>query len=79
MGLGGGWSRISRLVSRRLLLGASCLSEEDIWLPSPHSPSQTLFLQTGAANLFTDSRISSVCRDSQAQGVTWEVPRKATS
>lgn len=32
----------------------SWLSGENIWLPSPHSPSQTLlFLQTGAANLFT--------------------------
>lgn len=35
------------------------------------SPSQALlFLQTGTADLFTDSRISLVCGDSQAQGVT---------
>lgn len=53
---------------------------------TPGSPTTTsfprqapLFLQTGAAKLFTDSRICLVCRDNQAQGGTWEGPRKATS
>ena len=36
-------------------------------------------VETSDSNLFTDSRISLVCGDSQAQGVTWEVPRKSTS
>lgn len=46
----------------------------------PISPRQApLFLQTGAAKLFTDSRICFARRDNQAQGGTWEVPRKATS
>lgn len=44
--------------------------------PSPRRA--LLLLQNGAANLFQDSRVSPVCRDSQAQGGTWEVPRKAS-
>ena len=62
--------------------GSTRHSGENTWLPSfpSSSPRQApLVLQTGAAKLFTDSRIRLVRRDDQAQGGTWEVPRKATS
>lgn len=80
MGLGGGWSRRSRLVSRKLGRGPHGSLGKHLAALSPRSPSQALlFLQTGTAHLFTVSGVSPVCRDCQAQGVTWEVPRKATS
>ena len=82
VGRGGGWSRRGSGVSRGLGWGPLD-SGENIWPSSPCLPRSSnqalLFLQTGAAHLLTDSRISLLCRDSQAQGVTWEVPRKATS
>lgn len=61
--------------------GSACHSGENTWLPSsPQFFKQApLFLQTGAAKLFTDSKIRLVRRDNQAQGGTWDVPRKATS
>lgn len=74
---GGGW-----VVCGGEQWGSAHHSGENTWLPSfpPSSPRQApLFLQTGAAKLFTDSRIRLVRRDTQAQGGTWEVPRKATS
>lgn len=61
--------------------GASWFPGENIWLPSSPTLQVGLyyFCKTGAANLFTDSRISLVHRDSQVQGVTWEVSRETTS
>lgn len=55
MGPGGGWSRRSRLVRRRLVLGGggSWLSGENIWLPfSPLPKSDTTIFANWSSKSF---------------------------
>lgn len=87
-GQGGQQAGTAVLVRRRL--GCVCVGSSGVArvtlertpgcpLPPQFSKQAPLFLQTGAAKLFTDSKICLVRRDNQAQGGTWDVPRKATS
>lgn len=78
MGLGGGWSRRSRLVSRRLGWGPRD-SGKTSGRPFLHSQVRHYYFCKQEQQIFSGIVELALCRDSQAQGVTWEAPRKATS